>query len=132
LILQTAQSALRTDEQLMLFYSDAAIEPIDRGSPQGDYSGERFFARRPEAYKLCVQMLADPSISVRQICRVLHVTDGTVNAVRAREEILTKAARADFDRQTGDRDARGGGAGDGGAAGSERAAGGDGGGDFRG
>lgn len=91
LILQRAQEAMKTDEQLTLWFGrDIQELEIDRTKPEAQYSGQRFFDRRPEAYKLCVEMCADPGISTRQICKLLHITDDTVAGVRAREKELIK------------------------------------------
>lgn len=98
LILTAAQEAMKTDEQLLLFYG-AEMEKMDRSTPAGEYTGERFFVRRPEAYKLCVLMCADPTISTRQICKLLHITDGTVNGVREREETLVNGERHRLNRK---------------------------------
>lgn len=89
LIQKTARAAMEADQELALWFG-AELPKIDRSTPIGDYTGERFHAREPHKYQLCAQMCADPGISTRAICKVLHITDDTVRGVRARESEIIK------------------------------------------
>ncbi len=76
-----------TPAQLSFFESDEFLGIADRNQPAPHYTGDRLFRDRPHIYRRVVELLAEPGISVRYICRELHVTDGTVAAVSAREGI---------------------------------------------
>ena len=79
-----------------LFLLEAESVEIDRSQPPGHYTGERLFQRRPDVYRLVVDLLAEPGVSIRQICRAAHVTDGTVQAVCEREGIPMAARKKEI------------------------------------
>jgi hypothetical protein len=70
--------------QLFLF-SGTEIPKSDRSHPS-DYTDERFFRGIPEVHKAVIELLAQPGITIRQICKVCHV-DNTLRAVEEREQI---------------------------------------------
>jgi hypothetical protein len=80
-------------EEAPLLFFDEELPRIDRTQPKGNYTGERFWRDRPEDYKRLVKLLAEPGISIRSICRELHVTDDTVRAVKERENIAIAAQK---------------------------------------
>lgn len=80
------------DAQLSLFFGES-FPPIDRSKPKFHYTGERLFRDRPEIYRAVVKLLAEPGISIRTICKLLHVTDDTVRAVKDREGISIAAEK---------------------------------------
>jgi hypothetical protein len=55
--------------------------------PKANYTGERLLRERPRVYRKVVELLAEPreQMSIRQICRLCHVTDDTVKTVQKRE-----------------------------------------------
>lgn len=78
----TAAPFLFSDEEMGLEY----IEPDKDGAmKRGEYSAERLFAKRPEVYIEIVRMLADPTISKRQIKRQCKVHHLTISAIQERE-----------------------------------------------
>jgi len=74
-------------EDAPFLFSEEEIPRIDKTRPKFHCTGERLFRDRPDVYKAAVRMLAEPGVSVRSICATLHVTDDTVQAVKARENI---------------------------------------------
>jgi hypothetical protein len=73
----------------------ALPEPSKR---KGNYTGERLKLLRPEIYRRVVRLLAEPRehVSIREICRLCHVTDDTVKAVEKREAIPIAARKQDL------------------------------------
>jgi len=76
----------------------------NRPKGRGTYTGERLKQLRPDTYREVVRLLAEPRehVSIREICRLCHVTDDTVKAIEQREavsiaarkqELLSKAMR---------------------------------------
>jgi hypothetical protein len=63
--------------------------------PKANYTGERLLRERPRVYRKVVQLLAEPreQMSIRQICRLCHVTDDTVKAVEKREAVSIAAGK---------------------------------------
>jgi len=98
LIQKTAREAMDADPELDLWFG-SQLPRIDRSTPQGDYTGERFHDREPHKYQLCAQMCADPGISTRAICKVLHITDDTVRGVRSREAEIIKGHAQNLSRK---------------------------------
>ena len=77
-------------EQIELYEEFQKLGPIDRSQPPGDHTGERLKRDRPDVYELCVRMLADPRVTLRTICRELHISAHTVMAVRELEQVSIK------------------------------------------
>jgi len=75
------------------FFPDFDLPEIDRTKPKFNFTGDRLFRDRPDVYKAVVLLLAEPGVTVRTICRELHVTDDTVRAVKARENISIAAEK---------------------------------------
>lgn len=74
-------------EQPALFTSadmDGAVFAEDEQRVLGEYTGERLFQRKPETYRLIVQLLAE-GIGQIKIGALLQVSPNTVRAVSARE-----------------------------------------------
>src|SRR5258708_6090999 len=67
----------------------------DHLKPKANYTGERLLRERPRVYRKVVELLAEPreQMSIRQICRLCHVTDDTVKAVEKREAIPIAARK---------------------------------------
>src|SRR5712692_3978573 len=63
--------------------------------PKANYTGERFLRERPRVYRKVVELLAEPreQMSIRQICRLCHVSDDTVRAVEKREAVSIAARK---------------------------------------
>jgi hypothetical protein len=75
------------------FFSNFDLPEIDKTKPKFNFTGDRLFRDRPDVYKAVVLLLAEPGVTVRTICRELHVTDDTVRAVKARENISIAAEK---------------------------------------
>jgi hypothetical protein len=69
------------------FLPDLDLPEIDKAKPKFHCSGERLFRDRPDIYKALVMLLAEPGVSIRTMCRELHVSDHTIRSVAAREQI---------------------------------------------
>jgi hypothetical protein len=69
------------------FFPDFDLPKIDKAKPKFHCSGERLFRDRPDVYKALVMLLAEPGVSIRTMCRELHVSDHTIRSVAAREHI---------------------------------------------
>src|SRR5438105_3194936 len=74
-------------------FSEDELPRIDKTKPKFHCTGERLFRDRPDVYKAVVKLLAEPGVSIRTICRELHVSDHTVRSVAARENIPIAAAK---------------------------------------
>jgi hypothetical protein len=77
------------------FFPDFDLPEIDRTKPKFHCTGGRLFRDRPDVYKAVVLMLAEPGVSIREICRTLHVTDDVVRSVKERENISIAAQKKD-------------------------------------
>jgi len=83
----TTTSLLGQDSQGTLFDdSDFARDVISTEERNGVYTGERFFLRDPERYRLVVDLLANGYGRLR-IAAILHVNHHTVAAVQRRENL---------------------------------------------
>jgi len=69
------------------FFPDFDLPEIDKGKPKFHCTGDRLFRDRPDIYKALVKLLAEPGVSIRTMCRELHVSDHTIRSVAAREQI---------------------------------------------
>ncbi|MFZ3377042.1 MAG: hypothetical protein WA183_15955 [Chthoniobacterales bacterium] len=69
------------------FFPNFDLPEIDKAKPKFHCTGERLFRDRPDVYKAVVQLIAEPGVSVRTICRECHVSDHTVRSVAEREQI---------------------------------------------
>src|SRR6266536_4646629 len=74
-------------------FSEDDLPRIDKEKPKFHCTGERLFRDRPDVYKAVVKLLAEPGVSVRTICRNLHVSDHTIRSVAAREGIALAAVK---------------------------------------
>lgn len=79
-----------------LLFSEEDLPKIDKTKPKFHYTGERLYRDRPDIYKAVVKLLAEPGVSIRSICATLHVTDDTVRAVKARENLAIAAEKRLF------------------------------------
>jgi hypothetical protein len=78
----------RSEAQAQPFlFGEDEIPKIDKSKPKFHCNGERLHRDHPERYNLVVRALADPSLSVKWICEVLHVSPECLRSVRAREKI---------------------------------------------
>jgi hypothetical protein len=73
-------------EAAPFLFSEDELSKIDKPKTKFHCTGERLFRDWPEGYKAMVRLLAEP-VSVRTICRELHVSDHTVRSVASREKI---------------------------------------------
>lgn len=74
--------------QVAPFLFDSEDLPkIDKSKPKFHCTGERLFRDRLDVYKAVVRMLAEPGVTILEICRICHVTDNVVRSVKARENI---------------------------------------------
>lgn len=69
------------------FFPNFDLPEIDKTRPKFHCTGERLFRDRPDIYRAVVQLLAEPGVSIRTICRDCHVSDHTVRSVADRERI---------------------------------------------
>lgn len=83
----------QTEIESAPFFPNFDLPEIDRTKPKFNFTGERLFRDRPDVYKAVVRLLAEPGVTIRTICRELHVTDDTVRAVKARENISIAAEK---------------------------------------
>jgi hypothetical protein len=91
LLLQADADAEREAAQYLLFHDHLSLK-LDRSKPRFHCTGERLFRDRPEVYRLAVELSAENEanprgISKRQICRVCHMSDHTLESVLQRERI---------------------------------------------
>jgi len=77
-------SPLVTEAQFFKFYDD--IPEVDRQGPQWHCTGEYLKKHRPKIYEQAVMMLCEPGISIRSICRTLHISHNTVASIQEREQ----------------------------------------------
>jgi hypothetical protein len=80
-------------EAAPFLFSDEELPRIDRTQRKFHGTGERLWRDEPARYKAVVKLLAEPGVSIRSICRELHVTDDTVRAVKERENIAIAAQK---------------------------------------
>ena len=71
-------------------FSGEAMQDLEK---RGTFTGERLYAQRPETYREIVRLLAEGTISMRQIAAVCAVSTNTVAAVRDREGIPIEALK---------------------------------------
>jgi hypothetical protein len=87
----TTNESLILKEQAELeaapFFPDFEMPEINRSKPKFHCTGDRLFRDRQDVYRAVVKLLAEPGVSLRTICRELHVSDHTVRSVAAREGI---------------------------------------------
>jgi hypothetical protein len=93
----TTNESLILKEQAELeaapFFPDFEMPEINRSKPKFHCTGERLFRDRQDVYRAVVKLLAEPGVSLRTICRELHVSDHTVRSVAAREGIAIATAK---------------------------------------
>lgn len=70
---------------------------FDEKESVGEYTGERFFQKRPVEYKLVVRLLAS-GVGILTTAAILRVSPSTVIAVRNREGVPIKAEKANLSR----------------------------------
>jgi transposase-like protein len=66
------------------FYDE--MPEVDREKPQWHCTGEYLKKHRPKIYEQAVMMLCEPGISIRSICRTLHVSHNTLSSILEREQ----------------------------------------------
>jgi hypothetical protein len=73
-------------QQLKLFSSaEMPAELFAEDEAKGTFTGERLFKQDPEKYHMIVSGLAE-GMGIRQLARAFHVSPGTIQAVRDREQ----------------------------------------------
>jgi hypothetical protein len=72
-----------TEAQFFKFYED--IPEVDREKPAWNCTGEYLKKHRPRIYEQALMMLCEPGISIRSICRTLHVSHNTLASIQERE-----------------------------------------------
>src|SRR5437899_12305633 len=70
------------------FFNDEA-RTIDRQKPKWNCTGEYLKKHRPDIYNAAVNMLLEPGLSLRMICRTLHVSHNTLASIQGRENLDT-------------------------------------------
>lgn len=84
LITQEEEKKAREDAQPFLF-SKSQLPNIDRSKPAWNSTGEYIFKNDRARYMAAVDMLCEPGISIRQICRTLHISHNTLSSIQERE-----------------------------------------------
>jgi len=72
-----------TEAQFFKFYED--IPEVDRERPAWNCTGEYLKKHRPKIYEQALMMLCEPGISIRSICRTLHVSHNTLASIQERQ-----------------------------------------------
>jgi hypothetical protein len=83
----------RAELEAAPFFPNFDLPEIDKAKPRFHCTGERLFRDRKDVYEAVVKLLAEPGVSIREICRTLHVTDDTVRSVKERENISIAALK---------------------------------------
>lgn len=75
------------DAQLWLTLGEIGFQSVkvDRQGPKKRYTGAVLFRENPALYKAIVVLGAEPGISIRRICEIVHCTDDTIKGVLSRE-----------------------------------------------
>jgi hypothetical protein len=66
------------------FYDE--MPELDREKPQWHCTGEHLKKHRPDVYQCALDMLCEPGVSVRSICRTLHISHNTLASIQEREQ----------------------------------------------
>jgi len=66
------------------FYDE--MPEVDREKPQWHCTGEYLKKHRPDVYQCALDMLCEPGVSLRSICRTLHLSHNTLSAIVEREQ----------------------------------------------
>ena len=66
------------------FYDE--MPEVDREKPQWHCTGQYLKKHRPDVYQCARDMLCEPGVSLRSICRTLHISHNTLAAIQEREE----------------------------------------------
>ena len=77
----------QAQREIAPFFPNFELPEVDRSKRKFHCTGERLFRDRPDVYKAVVRMLAEPGVTILNICRTLHVTDDVVRSVKERENI---------------------------------------------
>jgi len=80
-----AQDAAAISQPLL--FSDLKDEAMEKLEATGEFTGERLAERRPNVYRLIVELIAEGTLSENQIAKACRVSRNTVAAVRNREGI---------------------------------------------
>src|SRR5215472_10015385 len=80
-------------EAAPFLFSEDQLPKIDKTKPRYNCTGQYLFDNNRKTYDDIVLLLAEPGVSIRSICRELHVADDTVRAVKERERLTLDAQK---------------------------------------
>ena len=80
-------------EAAPLLFSKDQLPKVDKTKPRYNCTGQYLFENHRERYDAVVRLLVEPGVSIRSICRELHVADDTVRAVKEREQLTLDAQK---------------------------------------
>lgn len=83
-LIQQEQEELEREGEQPFLFSSGEIPKIGK-EQHWNCTGEYLFKSRPDVYKAAVMMLCEPGISIRSICRILHVSHNTLRSIESRE-----------------------------------------------
>ncbi len=81
--LAVIDGTLPAAEPFFVFHGE--IPQIDREKPKYHCTAEYLQKLRPDVYRAAVDMLVEPGVSIRSICRTLHVSHNTLASIQERE-----------------------------------------------
>jgi hypothetical protein len=74
-------------------FSENDLPKIDKAKPKWNCTGEYLKKLRPDIYDAAVTMLLEPGLSLRMICRTLHVSHNTLASIQERENLDTETRK---------------------------------------
>ena len=74
-------------------FSEDDLPRIDKTKPKWHCTGEYLKKLRPDIYDAAVTMLLEPGLSLRMICRTLHVSHNTLSSIQERENLDTETRK---------------------------------------
>jgi hypothetical protein len=83
-------------EAAPFLFSEDDLPKIDRQKPKWNCTGEYLKKHRPDIYNAAVTMLLEPGLSLRMICRTLHVSHNTLASIQERENLDTATRKKDI------------------------------------
>src|SRR6266498_2051913 len=80
-------------EAAPFLFSESDLPKIDKTKPKWNCTGEYLKKLRPDIYEAAVTMLLEPGLSLRMICRTLHVSHNTLASIQERENLDTQTRK---------------------------------------
>ena len=74
------------DDSQPFLFCGSEIPQVNRERPQWNCTGEFLKKHRPAVYQCALDMLCEPGVSIRSICRTLHISHNTLASIQEREQ----------------------------------------------